>query len=281
MNKKFIFIDIDGTLFDHESNCIPQSSLEALHQAKENGHALFICTGRPLPDVEEEYYRLPIDGLILSCGAHIMIDNKTIYHTQFPQKELKNLINYMIDHKIGFSLEGLKRNYLNHTAYDFFQSFFIENSNENSELARALLKQRDMYPFSEIKEEDYQQILKIAIFSDHDEIKDCRNMIEHLPNTLHGFLNERREEDLITGEISIKGINKATGIDCVLNYFNHDLKDTIAIGDSLNDLEMIEHAEIGICMGNGSPKLKEIADHITDNVNNHGLAKALKHFEII
>lgn len=277
--KKFIFIDIDGTLYDHEANCIPPSSIDAIKKAKDNNHELFICTGRPKPDIEEEYYELPLKGMVLACGAHIIVDGKTIFHSQFPQNELKGLIHYMLQHEIGFSLEGIQRNYLSHDAYLFFQTLVLEEGNENSELARALLKQRAMFPFEEIKEEDYEQIVKIAIFSKEHHY--CESMIKQLPNNLHGFLNEKREVGLITGEISIKGINKATGINKVLNYYDHDLAHTIAIGDSLNDLEMIEHAAIGICMGNGSPELKEIADYVTDPISNHGLANAFKHFNII
>lgn len=48
MNKKIIFADIDGTLFDHETGKIPASACEALRQARENGHRIFLCTGRPL-----------------------------------------------------------------------------------------------------------------------------------------------------------------------------------------------------------------------------------------
>lgn len=45
MNKKIIFADIDGTLFDHETGKIPASACEALRQARENGHRIFLCTG--------------------------------------------------------------------------------------------------------------------------------------------------------------------------------------------------------------------------------------------
>ena len=41
MNKKIIFADIDGTLFDHETGKIPASACEALRQARENGHRIF------------------------------------------------------------------------------------------------------------------------------------------------------------------------------------------------------------------------------------------------
>ena len=47
--KKYVFIDIDGTLYDYMHHEVPKSSIKALTRAKENGHELFICTGRPKP----------------------------------------------------------------------------------------------------------------------------------------------------------------------------------------------------------------------------------------
>ena len=60
-----------------------------------------------------------------------------------------------------------------------------------------------------------------------------------------------------------------------------DMKDTIAIGDGLNDVEMIKAAAYGIAMGNSSEILKENADYVTDDVSNDGLYKAFKYLELV
>lgn len=48
----------------------------AMKLAASNGHKLFICTGRPLPDIEKQLRNLNPDGYILSCGAGIQIKEK-------------------------------------------------------------------------------------------------------------------------------------------------------------------------------------------------------------
>lgn len=77
MNKKAIFLDIDGTLFDHNTNSIPESAIFAIQSAKQNGHFIFICTGRGISEVRNDFSFLPLDGYILSCGANISIHKKT------------------------------------------------------------------------------------------------------------------------------------------------------------------------------------------------------------
>ena len=55
----------------------------------------------------------------------------------------------------------------------------------------------------------------------------------------------------------------------------------MAFGDGENDIEMLRYAGIGVCMGNGLDIVKQSADYVTDSVDEDGIAKALRHFEVI
>lgn len=59
------------------------------------------------------------------------------------------------------------------------------------------------------------------------------------------------------------------------------VEDTIAFGDAMSDKEMLMFCHIGVAMGNSKPELKEIADYVTTDVNDDGLWKAFKHFNLI
>ena len=77
-------------------------------------------------------------------------------------------------------------------------------------------------------------------------------------------------------EISPAGANKATGIDRVMEHLQLPLANSIAIGDSGNDREMIEHAGLGVAMGNSSPEILELADVIAPACNEDGVAAILE-----
>ena len=66
-----------------------------------------------------------------------------------------------------------------------------------------------------------------------------------------------------------KVIDKATAIQKIKHHF--ELDHIICFGDGENDIEMIKQADIGIAMKNGCDKVKEIADHITDSVDEDGI----------
>ena len=117
MNHKLIFIDIDGTLFDHKKDDIPESAKEAILNAKSKGHKIFLSTGRPYADIDKEILDFPLDGMIVSCGAVVYVENKPIYCKTYPQKELINLIQLMLVNNIGFSLDGIHNNYLSEEAF--------------------------------------------------------------------------------------------------------------------------------------------------------------------
>ena len=94
------------------------------------------------------------------------------------------------------------------------------------------------------------------------------------------LMYKNKHLNLYNGEISIKGITKATGLKKITTYLNKNIKDTIAIGDSLNDLDILQEAGLSICMGNGADECKEIADFTTKHISDDGLAYALKHFNL-
>lgn len=277
MNHKLLFIDIDGTLFDHAKDAIPESAKNAILSVKSKGHKIFLSTGRPYADIDQEILNFPLDGMIVSCGAVVYVDNKPIYCKTYPQKELISLIQFMLDNNIGFSLDGIHKNYLTEEAFNCLSSLMFKN-NEDSELSRAMMAKNNCFPFKEMKEADLEEVVKISIFTKNKE--SCEKLFQRIPESLTGFMYKNKHLNLYNGEISIKGITKATGLKQITSYLNIPIEDTIAIGDSLNDLDILQEAGLSICMGNGADECKKIADFTTKHISDDGLAYALKHFNL-
>ena len=81
--------------------------------------------------------------------------------------------------------------------------------------------------------------------------------------------------------MALKDITKASAIETLLNYLNIKKEDTIAFGDAKIDIPMLEYCNIGVAMGNGGNEIKEMADFITDDVDNDGLYKAFEKLGLI
>lgn len=282
-NAKIIFTDIDGTLTDFESGIIPASAIGTLYALVKNGHKIILCTGRSKQDIESVLLELPISGTILACGAHIVYQDKTIYTQCLKIDMLKTLINEFLQHKIGFVLEGIERNYLYGKAFDVYLQWEKINPGFNYTTLDDLIKileHRHSYSFDQIKDEDLKQIVKISFYAENDQYDLIKNIlisfIQHIEFTL-----DQNVSLSVFGEITGKNCNKATGIDYILKYLKEDQFNTIAIGDGTNDIPMLKTAHLSIAMGNASDKLKEHADFVSKNVLDNGFEYAFKTLKLI
>ena len=79
-------------------------------------------------------------------------------------------------------------------------------------------------------------------------------------------------------EITNQNVNKWTAIEFLLKKLNIDRSEVIAIGDNMNDKEMIENANLGVVMGNSNPKMKEIGNVVVADNNSYGVYEAIKKY---
>ena len=79
MEQKFIFFDVDGTLFNRRGELV-ESAGKAIRDLKKAGHRLFINTGRSRGEITEELQNLPFDGYICSAGSYVEVEGKVLFH---------------------------------------------------------------------------------------------------------------------------------------------------------------------------------------------------------
>ena len=104
----------------------------------------------------------------------------------------------------------------------------------------------------------------------------------HRDETLQ-YLKANKDITVVGGgfnnfEISKAGVSKREGLSFLANYLGTDLAHTMAMGDSENDLSMINAAGIGVAMENATEDVKAVANFITASNEEDGVAKAVKHF---
>ena len=269
--KKALFFDIDGTLYDF-SGYMPKSTRKALAMAREQGHELVICSGRSYfqlyPGLEEEF-----DGIICSTGALVKHGDEMIYEHYMPTETLEKIISVFQEaggHLAAMTEEHLKlnshcRDYLvQKFSHHFSDPKLIHQVMGTYELTDDLTKYRDVKKVLYHESRwDVQQVAKA--------LADCCDV------TATSF------EDAVcdSGEITVKGINKALGIQKYIERNGIAREDTIAFGDGPNDLDMLSYAGIGVAMGNAREEVKQSADYITSSVNDDGIAKAMQKLGIL
>lgn len=274
---KVIFIDVDGTLTNYE-NKIPRSAIEAIRQARANGHRVYICTGRSKAEVYDEIWEIGLDGMIGGNGSYVEDDGEVIMHQLITADQCRHIVDWLHERGLEFYLESNN---------GLFASEHFEEKGEPIIKIYTGRKGRDpesvtvrsVFPEMIFGGELYRDDLNKVSFI-LDSYQDHLDSIQEFPDLKAGTWGGAGETALF-GDLGIKGITKANAIDKLLEHLRKNVEDTIAFGDAKVDIPMLEYCNIGVAMGSGGDEIKAMADYVTDGVDEDGLKNAFKHLGLI
>lgn len=273
MNRKIVFLDIDGTLTQPGSNEPPESALWAIRQAKKEGHYIFLCTGRNY-DMLSPLLKYDFDGVVASSGGYITYRNEVIYDCPMTEQQKRSAMDILQENGIFRTVECMDGSYTDEGFKEFLQAHADEKG--NSELLRWRKQIEKSLNILPMKEYRGQPVYKIVIMSPSREQLD--KPIEALASDFVFCLQEKNENGFINGEVVNRKFDKGKAVERVCDHLHIPIHDSVAIGDSMNDREMLEAAGLSICMKNGSEELKKLADDVCPSVMEDGIRDAfLKH----
>ena len=278
MEQHIIFLDVDGTLCN-EHGVVPPSAIKAIQQARENGHLVYLCTGRAKAELYDFILDIGFDGMILSSGAYIIIDDVVLLDKHLRKEEVIDIIEFFDSHDIHYYLESNHGLYASEGALNVLHSF-VDSLLKDTPSKKEQIMQgmgsfvKNMKPLNESTLEDINKISILSNSYGFENLIKKYPQYDMIPNTVAEFGEN-------SGELSIPGITKGSAIQLVLEHLKFDIKNTFGYGDSYNDYEMMAVVAHGIAMGNATPSLKEIADDVTDTHNNDGLYKSFKKYKLI
>lgn len=271
MGRKVIFLDIDGTLTEPGSNVPPRTAQQAIREAREAGHRVFLCTGRNY-EMLSPLLQYGFDGVVASAGGYIRYQDQVVYDCPMTEEQRQTAMEILKEHGIYRTVECLDGSYTD----EEFKEFLRDHAGEggNSELLRwreQIEKSLNILP---MKAYQGQPVYKIVIMSpSREQLEEPRRV---LADSFEFCIQEGQNQGFINGEVINRKFDKGRAVMRVCRYLGVPLKDSVAVGDSMNDKEMLQTAGISICMENGSEKLKEIADDICPSVGQDGIWKAFR-----
>lgn len=279
MNKKIIFLDVDGTL-TQPSGGVSQKVQGAIRKARENGHYVFLCTGRSKTGIKD-LIPIGLDGFICSAGGYIEIDGKKVYESFLSDENIQEARDIFERNHVLFNLEGTYHTYQDEAMSQVFMKGESSKEIKNSEMERLMREQKDTFNIRSLKEYDDNPvpIHKICFVALQDtDLEEPRQL---LSDQYVFVVHEIFSHDTVNGEIIIKGTNKGEAIKRVVEILGLSMKDTIAFGDSMNDLEMMKECEYSVVMENGSQELKKYATTICESVGDDGVYHEMKRLGLL
>lgn len=244
-NKKYaFFLDIDNTLYCNGIIC--NKNREAINYVREKGHFVFINTARSLFNVPEPVKELPVDGFITSIGCSVIINGEKILSAALDPEDIAQELDFMTENGVKFLIEG-----------------------ENLLIGNKYYKNEGDFPTVENGKELLRKFgneIMPKIFTDGILPQNC---IEYLRKKHTVFQHPTY------AEYAVEGYSKASGMFLAAEKCGVKKENCVAMGDSLNDLTMLEAAGISVAMGNSVEDIKNICDIITCHAKDGGVAEAM------
>lgn len=272
MRRKLVFLDIDGTILD-ENVKITDRTRYAVRQAKKRGHVVCIATGRCMAEIRTEIRAVGFDGYVSAAGAYIVYGDRVLYAKYLPEDVLR-LAAGMIRKTGGICiLEGSE--YLYIPVKDWLN---LEKRAQTEEEADRLLKAYHGSQYLFESWEEVSHVNKISYFWSGLPYEKVKEQAEGLGLTATAFSMEWAAGE--SGELTKQGCHKGEGILRMAEYLGIEREDMLAIGDSANDIEMLQTAGVGIAMGNADEDVKAAAHEVTGSVLEDGVYQAFVRHEL-
>jgi len=263
--KGAVFFDLDGTLLDHSISRVPDSASESVKKLKENGYLVCLATGRDMDTHYSVKYlkQADPDAVIHLNGNKITAFGKEIFHHTMETSLLKRIFDYVEEKGLcaGTSIGE----------YDYFTKPELK-----LEADAAFMKpvNRNFRPVSELFEKNIT-VTALSFAGIHTE--SIKQMVEaDFPELELFCFNAGTGADVVE-----RGFSKAEGMKRVCAHFGIPMENTLAFGDSPNDLPMFSVAAHSVAMGNADEEVKMKAEYITDHISENGIRNALVKLRLI
>lgn len=264
MTIKLVALDLDDTLLDPGLK-ISDDCIRSIQEVRKRGVMITISTGRMYPSALPYASQLGIDvPLITYQGACVKnsVSEEVLYFKPVPAELAHEVIHF-------FQSSGVHC----HTYME--DRLVMESLTEEGKFYSRLAGVEVTLVDNLLESLAANAALKImAISNQESKLLEMENQLKskygdelHITRSKPHFLEVMHPE-----------ADKAKALEVVAAHYQINRQDVMAIGDSYNDLEMIQWAGVGVAMGNAFQPVKDAADFITATNEEHGVAEALRRF---
>lgn len=276
MPIKLIALDLDGTLFNHDGK-ITEETKKEIKRATDLGIHVVISTGRPYNGVPfAQIEGLGIHYAITTNGSAIysIPEHKCIYEDCMDFEMVEPILKVLLEKRIHIDT------YINGEGFTpVYCRENIDRLHITPSLKEYILKTRT--PTEDLigyVKDCRQKIQKITL----NFYPQPDGTLEHR-DEIYNFLCQNPSIECVCGgfqnlEFTKAGVTKGKALQHLAFLLSIPIEETMAVGDTENDLSILEAAGIGVAMGNAPFDIKSAADFITASNEEDGVGKAIAHF---
>lgn len=263
--RKIVFFDIDGTIVDGPTHQIPESTVKSIRLLREKGHLAFVNTGRTLISIEKRIRDIGFDGFVCGCGTHIYYEGEAIFSSTIPHEKCVEIVEKLRELHIPAFFESP-------------ETVYYDGRCTSPELSRSVSNFQNVgsnvsdFP-EDLRAADFTFNKFFCLFTTESDVDGLWDYIRE------DFTGTPQGEGHL--EVVPNGHSKAEGIRFLQKSLGIRMENCYAIGDSENDIPMLEAVPNAIAMGTCSPLILPHCSYHTDDVMEDGIEKALAHYRLI
>lgn len=286
---KLVAIDLDGTLLNSYGN-VSQKNKETIKKAIEKGTEVVIASGRPLASARSFANEIGANHYMICGNGSTLYDiqkEQILYNKFIEKNKVLQIIKICEQNSIFYSL--YTENIILSKSLNYNIQFFNSENKKAPDDKKTNIKIiDDIYKY--VKENPDIEILKITICDENKiifggiikKLREIKNIdvldIQHMARKYITLGTEEIKIEYHYTEITSQNVNKWSALEVLSQILKIKPEEIMAIGDNINDKEMVQNAGMGIIMDNGAPYIKEMADQIVANNNEDGVAEAIEKF---
>lgn len=273
---KLVALDLDGTLFDNSSR-ISERNLTAIRSITDKGIHVVISTGRPFEGIPFDQIKgTGINYAITANGSGIyeISTGKCLYENAMDEELVTPILNFLLTRDIHMDAFIGGKGYTPVQCVETAQKLTLPSSIKNYIITTRT------------------RLDNILQFIHENQLKVQKMTLNFYPaadgtlidrETVRKFLVSNPSITTVCGgynnlEFTRADANKGVGLRKLAEILGVNPDATMAIGDTENDLAIIEAAGIGVAMGNATDAVKAKADYVTTSNTEDGVAAAIEHF---
>ncbi len=261
--RRMLFFDIDGTLVDSGDRSIPDSTVQAIQAARAAGHLVYVNSGRPWCGVDPRVKAMGFHGFICGCGLYIREGDEVLFHQRLSKDVQLRAVDLVRRYDFQVMYEGA-----DHVYFDLSRPLAPQVAAEKAYYDRMGL---DTEGDPAGPEADFDKF--VVWTGPGSDLDAFRREVEG------DFQLILREGILI--ELVSHGCSKGRAMEYLMARHGMGRENCVAIGDSTNDLPMLEAAGVSVAMGNADPRIFPHVSFVTADLCQDGIARALERLHIL
>lgn len=284
---KLVEIDLDGTLLNSYGE-VSEYTKKIINDVQQKGVEIMIASGRPIDSIKTIAEEINSTKYFIAGNGAIIYDvqkDEIIYEKYIPKSKVIEIVQICQQNNISFNIYTEDKIITQDLKYNVLY-YYKENLKKDANKTTKIMKVDNILEY--VKNDENLKCLKITVCDENQTIfksiirrlRAVENIdvmdVSHMSRKVFKQGTEDVNIEYFYTEISSTQVNKWQAIKYLLPILQINPEDVIAIGDNINDKEMIEYAGLGVCMGQSTPVIKEISDMITDSNNEDGVAKILE-----